>query len=266
MNHLNRGPAPRKRFGQHFLRDMHYIRCIVDAIRPQREDAMLEIGPGRGALTLALLPALHVLHAVEFDRDMIAILQAYSDQGLVLHQADALRFDYAALSQALGKPLRVVGNLPYNISTPLIFHLLAAEQAIADMHFMLQKEVVDRLAAAPGGKTYGRLSVMVQLVCRVTPLFQVPPGAFFPPPKVDSRVVRLQPLETPRLSADMHDRFSRVVAAAFAQRRKTLSNTLKGLISYQQIQDCGLDPACRAEQLAVADFMRLTQQVSVDIA
>lgn len=254
---MHQKQPPKKRFGQHFLRDGHYIRHMLEAIRPQRDDAMLEIGPGRGALTLALLPQLRVLHAVELDRDLIPALMPHIGQGLIVHQADALGFDFAGLARELGKPLRVVGNLPYNISTPLIFHLLAAGTAIQDMHFMLQKEVVDRLAAGPGGKDYGRLSVMVQAACQVTPLFQVPPGAFFPPPKVDSRVVRLQPLPSPVVPQAMQARFAQVVAAAFAQRRKTLANALKNILSAVQIRECGVDPGWRAEQLGVADFLRL---------
>ncbi|WP_028988973.1 16S rRNA (adenine(1518)-N(6)/adenine(1519)-N(6))-dimethyltransferase RsmA [Thermithiobacillus tepidarius DSM 3134] len=254
------GHRPRKRFGQHFLTSRTVIQALVEAIAPRADDPMVEIGPGLGALTRALLPHLRALHVVELDRDLISGLETLAAQGpaqLLIHQGDALRFDFADLARQLGRPLRVVGNLPYNISTPLIFHLLEAGPQIADMHFMLQKEVVDRLAAAPGGKDYGRLSVMVQAYCQVAPLFHVPPGAFNPPPKVDSAVVRLLPLTQPLVPPERRAGFARLVAAAFAQRRKTLANTLKGLLDPEAIRACGVDPGARAETLAVADFVRL---------
>ena len=258
---------PRKRFGQHFLASPGVIQKIVEVIRPQRSDPMLEIGPGQGALTRALLPHLDVLQVVELDRDLIPGLVALRDASasrLEIHAGDALAFDYAGLARTLNQPLRVVGNLPYNISTPLIFHLLDAGAWIRDMHFMLQKEVVDRLAARPGGRDYGRLSVMVQVACEVRSLFDVPPGAFNPPPKVDSAVVRLVRRETPLAPPALQQDFARLVSAAFASRRKTLSNNLKGLLDSAAITQCGVNPGARAETLEVEAFVRLAQQLHPD--
>jgi 16S rRNA (adenine1518-N6/adenine1519-N6)-dimethyltransferase len=248
---------PRKRFGQHFLHDPAVVQRIVAAVAPQPGDHLVEIGPGEGAITFELLRAAGRLDAIELDRDLVAPLRARSAGlgELVLHSADALRFDFRPLAGAGGK-LRLVGNLPYNISTPLLFHLLDQADCIRDMHFMLQKEVVERMAARPGGRDYGRLSVMLQARCTVTPLFTVGPGAFRPPPKVDSAVVRLAPLAQPPDIADPA-LFARLVAAAFAQRRKTLRNTLKGHLDAEAIAALGIDPGARAEVLALGDFVRL---------
>ena len=248
---------PRKRFGQHFLHDPGVIRRIVATIAPQPGDRRVEIGPGEGAITFELLRAAGRLDAVELDRDLVEPLRERS-RGigeLVVHGADALRFDFCALATG-GAKVRLVGNLPYNISTPLLFHLLDQSRCIRDMHFMLQKEVVERMAAGPGGKDYGRLSVMLQARCTVIPLFAIGPGAFRPPPKVDSAIVRLVPLAQPPDIADQAV-FARLVAAAFAQRRKTLRNGLKGLLSAEAIASLGIDPGARAEQLALDDFVRL---------
>ncbi len=243
---------PRKRFGQNFLHDPGVIGRIVTAIGPRPGDRMVEIGPGLGALTRPLLEALGELDAVELDRDLVAEL--HNLPGLRIHQADALRFDFCAL--AGDDKLRVVGNLPYNISTPLLFHLLDQAECISDMHFMLQKEVVDRLAAPPGGGDYGRLSVMVQYRCRVERVLTVSPGAFNPPPKVESAVVRLVPHESPPVEADPAS-LREVVTRAFAHRRKTLRNNLKGFIPAEQIEAAGIDPGRRAETLSLGEFARL---------
>jgi 16S rRNA (adenine1518-N6/adenine1519-N6)-dimethyltransferase len=246
--------APRKRFGQHFLHDPAIINRIVASINPQPSDTLVEIGPGRGAITLPLLRAAGHLQVIELDRDLIGPLEAQCrDAGeLTLHNADALRVDFCTL--ATTTPLRVVGNLPYNISTPLLFHLLAQSRCIADMHFMLQKEVVDRLAAAPGSSQYGRLSVMVQYRCGVTPLFNIGAGAFRPPPRVESAFVRLVPFTKPPVEVHDEDLLAVVVQQAFAQRRKTLRNALKGLFEEQEIRGLGIDPSARAEVLGIREF------------
>ena len=250
---------PRKRFGQNFLTDGNIAGKIVAAVDPAPDDALLEIGPGHGALTRRLLGRVGRLDVVEVDRDLAAELRGMDTGGreLVVHEADALAFDYAALARERARPLRVVGNLPYNISSPLLFHLFEQAPSVADMHFMLQREVVDRLAAGPGSKTYGRLSVMAQLECEITPLFRVPPGAFYPVPRVESAVVRLtpRPAEAPRPRD--HGRFAAVVAQAFQARRKTLRNALKGLCHPSCLEEAGIDPGARAESLSVADFIRL---------
>jgi 16S rRNA (adenine1518-N6/adenine1519-N6)-dimethyltransferase len=254
---------PRKRFGQHFLHDPGVIERIVRAIMPQPGQHLVEIGPGLGALTLPLLRTVSGMDVVELDRDVVPLLEERCrDAGsLRVHVADALRFQFCDLASE-GGALRVVGNLPYNISTPLVFHLLEQIRCIDDMHFMLQKEVVTRMAAGPGGRDYGRLSVMVQYYCRVTPLFDIGKGAFRPAPKVDSSIVRLRPhpvppvqLEDPRLLGEM-------VARAFAQRRKTLRNGLKGLLGQEQIEAAGVDPGARAETLCLKQFAALSNQLS----
>lgn len=256
------GHRPRKRFGQNFLTDSSTAARIADAIDPRPGDRLVEVGPGRGALTVALLERCGDMDAIELDRDLVARLEALPDpeQHLRLHQADALRFDYGKLARERGGPLRLAGNLPYNIATPLLFHLLEHDEVIADMHFMLQREVVDRLAATPGTKTYGRLSVMVQVAAEVTPLFRVPPGAFYPVPKVDSAVVRLQ-----RRGPDSHrpadpEGFQTLVARAFRTRRKTLRKALAGLCPEETIARAGIDPGARAEALSVSDFLRLADE------
>lgn len=251
---------PRKRFGQHFLHDPGILRRIVDAIAPRPGQHIVEIGPGEGALTLPLLRATKTLTAIELDRDLIEPLREKSrDIGeLEIINADVLSVDFTTLAH--GAPIRLVGNLPYNISTPILFHCLDHASAIADMHFMLQKEVVDRMAAAPGNKTYGRLSVMLQLRCTVEPLLKVPPGAFRPPPKVDSAVVRLTPLPANQIPEVDFAVIGNVVRAAFGQRRKTLSNALSGVMDVSAIAAAGVDPRARAEQLPPSDFVALTRQ------
>jgi 16S rRNA (adenine1518-N6/adenine1519-N6)-dimethyltransferase len=252
---------PRKRFGQNFLHDPASIARILGAVDPRPGDNLVEIGPGRGAITAGLLRAAGRLHAVELDRDLIAPLQEKcAGLGeLQLHEADALTFDFCSLAPQGG--LRVVGNLPYNISTPLLFHLLGQSRCIGDMHFLLQKEVVERMAAAPGGRTYGRLSVMIQARCAVQSLFDIGPRAFFPAPKVDSAFVRLLPHRGSPYPIRNTERFEKLVTAAFSQRRKTLRNTLKGLLGAEAIQACGIDPGARAEQLSIGDFARLSNAV-----
>ncbi len=271
-------PAHRKRFGQHFLHERGVIERILRALNPRPDDVVVEIGPGRGALTRGLVGRVGELHVVEFDRDLVDWLrQTYSPEQLTVHSADALRFDFRALRHDQRR-LRVIGNLPYNISTPLLFHLLdqidavpeAANGAslhrgprlgpISEMLFMLQKEVVDRMAAAPGGKEYGRLSVMVQWRARVEKLFDVPPGAFTPPPKVDSSVVRLIPHAAPPIEVADPARFEAVVRAAFAHRRKTLRNNLKSLVDEAGFVRAGIDPVRRAETLTLEEFAHLSNE------
>jgi 16S rRNA (adenine1518-N6/adenine1519-N6)-dimethyltransferase len=253
-------PRAKKHLGQHFLVDAHYVARIVAAIRPEPDDLMVEIGPGPGALTRPLLDTLKHLHVVEFDRDMVERLNAeFPADRLSIHQADALAFDFGAL----GKDLRVVGNLPYNISSPLLFHLAEFAEGIRDMTFMLQKEVVDRMAAAPDTPDYGRLSVMLQARFAVTRLFIVPPGAFQPPPKVDSAIVRLVPLPADAVPYASHKVFADVVARAFGQRRKTLRNTLKGVADDATFAAVGIDPVRRGETLSVAEFATLANHLYV---
>jgi 16S rRNA (adenine1518-N6/adenine1519-N6)-dimethyltransferase len=249
-----RGHVARKRFGQNFLADAHYVAKIVAAVDPRPGDNLVEIGPGQAALTGALIERAGRIHAIEIDRDLAARLAAdFPPDRLALHVADALEFDYASL----GPRLRVVGNLPYNISTPLLFRLAAYEAQLADLHLMLQKEVVDRMTAAPGTPDYGRLSVMLQAVFRVARLFVVPPGAFRPVPKVDSAIVRLVPLGTAKPQVADPALFARVVAAAFGQRRKTMRNALAGICDANALAAAGIDPGARGETLSVADFARL---------
>ena len=252
---------PKKHYGQHFLHERGVIDRIVAAIAPRPDDRIVEIGPGEGALTLPLLKAAGRLTAIELDADLIEPLRvrAAGVGKLEIIHADVLKVDLTALAGA-GK-LRIAGNLPYYASSPILFHCLAHAGAITDMHFMLQKEVVDRMAAAPGSKVYGRLSVMLQLVCKVEPLLRVAPGAFRPPPKVESTVVRLTPLPStqcpdPALSA----KIDAVVRAAFNQRRKTLSNALRGLLDAGAIRADGIDPHARAEDVAPAGFVALAQR------
>lgn len=253
----------KKHLGQNFLHERGVIEKIVLAIDPQPGDRIVEIGPGQGALTLPLLDRHGALTAIEFDRDLLQPLAAaaQSHGELTLLNADVLDVDFSALADGgmPGKgPLRLVGNLPYNLSSPILFHALDHAAAVRDMHFMLQKEVVERMASGPGSKVYGRLSVMLQAYCRVTPLFKVAPGAFRPAPKVDSAVVRLQPLPPADIGIDDPVRFAQVVRAAFGQRRKTLRNALSGVLDAAAIEAAGLRPDARAEQLAVADFIHLS--------
>ena len=253
MNH-----RPRKRFGQNFLHDAGVIRRIVSGIAPKPGDRLVEIGPGQGAITRELLRALGEMDAVELDRDLIGPLaQLCAPLGkLRIHNLDALGFDFCSLAQA-DRPLRVVGNLPYNISTPILFHLLDQAHCIKDLHFMLQREVVERMAAEHGSKTYGRLSVMLQARCEVIPLFDIGPGAFTPAPKVDSAFVRLLPHTTPLYQIDDYALFRQLVTAAFSQRRKTLRNALRSLMTEEEITAAGQSPGVRAEQLSVAAFATL---------
>ncbi len=251
----------RRRFGQHFLHETSVIERIVRVVSPKPGDAVVEIGPGLGALTGALLEAAGRLDVIELDRDLAAKLKARFDPDtLTVHQSDALEFDFEALSRTRG-PLRVVGNLPYNISTPILFHLVDAGSAVRDMHLMLQKEVVERMAAAPGGADYGRLSVMVQFRCRVETLFSVGPGAFRPPPKVHSAVVRLTPLGVPPVAVTDLGKLKRVVSLAFGMRRKTLRNSLKPVLSAAQIEAAGVDPGARPQTLDLAAFAALANRL-----
>ncbi|MBN6149930.1 16S rRNA (adenine(1518)-N(6)/adenine(1519)-N(6))-dimethyltransferase RsmA [Xanthomonas sp. AmX2] len=250
--------APAKKsLGQHFLSDRHYIDSIVRAVNPKPDDLLVEIGPGQGAITFPLLRRHGRLTVIEFDRDLIAPLTAAAAGvgELTILNRDVLSVDFAEL--AAGRRIRLVGNLPYNISSPILFHALDHAAAIADMHFMLQKEVVERMAAAPGSKVYGRLSVMLQAYCEVDSLFVVPPEAFRPPPKVDSAVVRLLPRAPADIGIDDRKRFADVVRAAFGQRRKTLRNALGGVCDAAQFEAAGVRADARAEQLEVADFVRL---------
>lgn len=252
---------PRKRFGQNFLVDRNVIDKIIRVVQPQAGDSIVEIGPGRGALTLPLLEKVNALDVVELDFDLIPGLQQLADMApdkgrLTIHQGDALKFDFNRLVRDRQK-LRIVGNLPYNISTPLLFHLLDFAVAIKDIHVMLQKEVVDRLAATPGTADYGRLTVMMQYHCEVTPLFNVASGSFKPAPKVDSGFAKLRPYQTPPYPCRDEKLLSGLVKQAFAQRRKTLRNNLKNLLNVEQISHAGVDPGARAETVTVAQFVQL---------
>ena len=244
--------APRKRFGQHFLHDRGVIAKIVAAIDPQPGDAMVEIGPGTGALTGPLLDRVTRLEAVEIDRDLAARLAA-EHPGLTLHRSDVLRFDFAQLPDRL----RVVGNLPYNVSTPILFRLVELADRLRDAHLMLQKEVVDRMVAAPSTPEYGRLSVMLQYRFEMRKLFEVKSGAFRPPPRVDSAVVRLRPKPATALAARDPTALARVVTAAFTKRRKTLRNALAGLIDERGLRALGIDPRLRPENLGVSQYVAI---------
>ena len=254
-------PRAKKRFGQNFLHDPSVIDRIVQAIDPKPGQSLVEIGPGPGALTEPVLRQAGRLHVVELDRDLIEPLTARCAGAGELHVnlADALRFDFASLP--LEPPLRLLGNLPYNISSPLLFHLLEQPVDIQDMHFMLQWEVVHRMVAPPGSKAYGRLTVMLAYHCQVFGLFKVGPGAFKPPPKVTSAIVRLVPHTTLPEPADDYASFCAVVAAAFGQRRKTLANSLKPLLPASAITAAGVDPGLRPERLDLKQFVRLANAV-----
>ena len=258
----------RKRFGQHFLHDRGIIGKIVAAIDPRPGQRLVEIGPGLGALTAPLLERTGRIEVIEIDRDVIPLLQRRCEGlgELIVHNADVLKVDFGLLAGG-GPPLRVCGNLPYNISTPLLFHLLAATGAVQDMHFMLQKEVVDRMAAPPGVKDYGRLTVMLAAACRVERLFKVGAGAFSPPPKVESAVARLLPLPASPFPLRDRERFARVVAASFSMRRKTLRNSLRGIVDEAGFATTGIDPSRRAETLSLAEFAALaaTPAPAVDV-
>lgn len=260
MTNNSGGHAPRKRFGQNFLQDEGVIQAIARAISPDTEDHVVEIGPGQGALTESLVTSGCTLDAIELDRDLTTgLLAAFSiHPQFTLHTGDALKFDYGALRKG-DRPLRVVGNLPYNISTPLIFKLLENASIIGDMHFMLQREVVTRLAAKPGSKDWGRLGVMTQFYCAVTHLFDVPPEAFFPPPKVQSAIVRLIPHPTPLYPNCDVVRLGRTVQMAFAQRRKTLRNNFKGILDDEALASVDIAPTARAETLHLEQFVALSE-------
>jgi 16S rRNA (adenine1518-N6/adenine1519-N6)-dimethyltransferase len=263
-----RGHVARKRFGQNFLVSTAIIQEIVDAIAPRAGETVVEIGPGLGALTEPLLARIDHLQVVEIDRDLIARLrQRWPAERLTVHEGDALDFDFSALKRA--GPLKIVGNLPYNISSPLLFHLSESAAVVYDMHFMLQKEVVDRMVAEPGSSDFGRLSVMLQYHYHMECLFTVPPDAFEPPPKVMSAIVRLIPRDKRKVGADDTAQsadnetakdealFARIVAAAFGQRRKMLRNTLRSFINEADLTALGISPTARAEELGVGDYVRL---------
>jgi 16S rRNA (adenine1518-N6/adenine1519-N6)-dimethyltransferase len=249
---------PRKRFGQHFLHDPAIIRRIVETIGVGPGDRIVEIGPGLGAITRPLLQATGSLDAVELDRDVIPRLRAACAGlgDLRIHEADALKFDFCSLAPDSDK-LRIVGNLPYNVSTPLLFRLLAQRRCITDMHFILQREVVDRIAARPGNKQYGRLTVMLAIYCEAEPLFRIGPGAFNPPPRVESAFLRLTPRMVPEVAPDDPMRFADLVRQAFSFRRKTLRNAVAGYATPAELEQLGIDPRNRPEQLAPNDFVRI---------
>lgn len=251
------GHQARKRFGQNFLHDPGSIERIIRAINPKPDDAIVEIGPGLGALTEEILAVNPRLQVVELDRDLIPVLRTkfFNYPEFRIHEADALKFDFSQLM--VDRPLRIIGNLPYNISTPLIFHLLSQAGVVQDMHFMLQKEVVQRMAAVPGDNNYGRLGIMTQYFCRVQPLFEVGPGAFRPAPKVDSAIVRLVPHKTlPHPVKDLAT-LQAVVRTAFNARRKTLRKALGGMVSVEQLQSLGINDGLRPENLGLADYVAI---------
>jgi len=252
----------RKRFGQNFLHDPAVIRRIIQSIDPKPGERLVEIGPGQGAITLPLLRACGELHVIELDRDLVQPLadKARDSGQIVIHQQDALRFDFSRLANE--RRIRLVGNLPYNISTPLLFHLIDQSGYIQDMHFMLQKEVVDRLAATPGGDDYGRLSVMIQYYCQVTPLFRVAPGAFRPAPKVESAFVRLIPHAQPPVAVEDVLCLETLVRQAFSQRRKTLRNSLKGVLTGEEIAHTGTDPAARPQTISLQQYAVLANRLA----
>jgi len=255
MNH-----RARKRFGQHFLTAPEIIEQIVSAIEPQSGDVIVEIGPGRAAITDPLSILSPALHAIEFDRDLVGQLERRfnSRDNVHIHEADALSFDYASL----GDRIRLVGNLPYNISTPLLFHLVAFRDVIVDMHFMLQKEVVDRICATPGNKNFGRLTIMLGCRMEAVSLFDVPPGAFSPPPRVLSSVVRMRPLPAGTYDARDDERLEAIVKLAFSRRRKTLRNALNGMAEPQDLDAIGLDAGLRPEQVSIDDWVALANHLS----
>lgn len=251
---------PRKRFGQNFLTDQSVLHDIIRAIDPRPDDTMVEIGPGLAAMTRLLLESLKQLHVVELDRDLVARLKKNFDPArLVVHEGDALQFDFASIPVAAGAKLRVVGNLPYNISSPLLFHLAEIAPMVQDQHFMLQKEVVERMVAEPGGKAYGRLSVMLQWRYHMELLFVVPPTAFDPPPKVDSAIVRMIPIPAP-LPCDQ-SKLEQVVTKAFSQRRKVIRNCLAGMFTEADLIDAGIDPQARPEAVPMEQFVALANRL-----
>ncbi|MEB0135792.1 16S rRNA (adenine(1518)-N(6)/adenine(1519)-N(6))-dimethyltransferase RsmA [Actimicrobium sp. CCC2.4] len=252
----------RKRFGQNFLTDKQVLQDIIQTIAPARADAMVEIGPGLGAMTRLLLDDLDQLHVVELDRDLVVRLQkTFDPKKLLIHSGDALQFDFGNLPVPAGQKLRVVGNLPYNISSPLLFHLASFTALVQDQHFMLQKEVVERMVAAPGGKSYGRLSVMLQWRYAMSLRFIVPPTAFDPPPRVESAIVRMIPLESP-LPCNQQA-LEAVVLKAFSMRRKVLRNCLAGMFTENQLIDAGVDPTLRPETISLEQYVGLANRLPV---
>ena len=257
-DNVHLGHRARKRFGQNFLHDQYTIDAIVSAIAPRQNDVLVEIGPGLGALTEPVCDQVDKMHVVELDRDLAARLREHPrlKDKLIVHEADAMKFDFDELAQP-DRPLRIFGNLPYNISTPLIFHLLEKSQHITDMYFMLQKEVVERLAAGPNSKDYGRLTVMTQYYCQVSPVLEVGPHAFKPAPKVDSAVVRLAPWpKRPYEALDIAD-LQRVCQEGFGQRRKTIRNSFRNFITAEQLEELNIDPNLRPENLTLAQFVSI---------
>ncbi|MBK7465301.1 MAG: 16S rRNA (adenine(1518)-N(6)/adenine(1519)-N(6))-dimethyltransferase RsmA [Betaproteobacteria bacterium] len=249
----------RKRFGQNFLVDSGIIAAIVSAIGPQKDQMLVEIGPGLGAITEPLMARLDHLHVVEIDRDLIARLKKqHTPERMTIHEGDALNFDFATI----GKDLRLVGNLPYNISTPLLFHLASYVGIVHDMHFMLQKEVVERMVAVPGETDFSRISVMLQYRFHIEWLIDVPPESFDPPPKVQSAFVRLIPKDVSELNAKDPAKFAQVVQTAFSQRRKMLRNTLKSILSDAGFAELGIVPTCRAEDVTVEDYVRIANYLT----
>ncbi|MGB4063827.1 MAG: 16S rRNA (adenine(1518)-N(6)/adenine(1519)-N(6))-dimethyltransferase RsmA [Azonexus sp.] len=254
-----KGHVARKRFGQNFLVDHGVIAAIVSAINPKRDDVVVEIGPGLGAITEPLMQRVDHLHVVEIDRDLIARLKKqHTPERMTIHEGDALAFDFARI----GKNLRLVGNLPYNISTPLLFHLADYVDVLHDMHFMLQKEVVERMVAEPGTADFGRMSVMLQYRFYLEWLIDVPPESFDPPPKVQSAVVRLIPKPVSELTAKSQEKLSQVVLTAFSQRRKMLRNTMKGMLSDAGFAELGIAPTLRPEDVSVEDYVRIANYLT----
>jgi len=251
---------PRKRFGQNFLHDQGVLQRIEQAIRPKAAQQIVEIGPGLGALSQYLIEGANHIEAVELDRDLIEPLQTRFGEKITIHNTDALKFDFCTLAPQ-GELLRIVGNLPYNISTPLLFRLFEQRICIQDMHFMLQQEVVNRLVARPGTKSYGRLSIMAQYYCFAESLFHVPPEAFNPPPKVHSAIIRLIPHPQPPVEVNDLKQFEAVIKQAFSQRRKTIRNTLKKHITGEQLTELGIDPTARPEQLNIDQYAQISNQI-----
>ncbi len=250
--------SPRKRFGQNFLTDHQVISNIISEIRPKKEDKMVEIGPGLGALTRPLLQVLDHLNVVELDRDIVAKLdKEFSQEKLTVYSADALKFDFSIL----GEDLRIIGNLPYNISTPLLFHLKQFSRNIIDMYFMLQKEVVERMVASPSTSDYGRLSIMLQYCFDMEQVFIVPPEAFYPIPKVESAIVHMFPIKQSATIANNEELFYRIVTSAFSQRRKTLRNTLGGFLKSDDFKILEIDPILRAENLSVSQYVQIANHL-----
>lgn len=253
---------PRKRFGQNFLQDQIIISQIIDAIAPQKNDHVVEIGPGQGALTIGLLACVDQLDIIEFDRDLIPQLTRLTEKAghLTVYQADALSFDFRKLVKK-GRKCRVVGNLPYNISTPLLFHLFSQINVIQDMHFMLQKEVAERLIAPIGSKAYGRLGLMVQYFCKTEILFHVPPEAFYPVPKVHSAFVRMTPYKISPYEKCDPENLSKIIAKSFMQRRKTLRNALKDVVNPAQLEVLAIDSSLRPEQISLEEYVRISKAI-----